>query len=86
MTLFYKLVGGLLILVGLPLFWTPIPVGGVLILGGVALLVSNSPSARRWLHRRRARHPRLDRWMRRSERFVPPAFARILHRTGTDDR
>ncbi|MGE6697471.1 hypothetical protein ACQKH5_07265 [Hyphomonas sp. NPDC076900] len=85
MALFYRLVGVLLILLGLPLFWTPVPVGAVLILGGVALLVANSATARSWLHRRRARHPRLDQWMEKSEKYMPPAFARILHRTGAHD-
>ncbi|PKP80763.1 MAG: hypothetical protein CVT79_13340 [Alphaproteobacteria bacterium HGW-Alphaproteobacteria-18] len=85
MTLLYRLVGVLLILVGLPLFWTPVPIGAVLILGGMALLVANSPAARRWLLRRRERHPRLDRWMERSEKYMPPAFARILRRTSPRD-
>ncbi|MBA4225007.1 MAG: hypothetical protein C0456_00120 [Hyphomonas sp.] len=86
MTLFYKLLGVLLIVAGLPLFWTPVPVGAVLILMGLALLVANSGTARKWLHQRRRRHPRLDRWMEKSEKFMPPAFARILHRTGAHER
>lgn len=85
MTLFYKLLGVLLIAAGLPLFWTPVPVGAVLILMGLALLVANSGTARNWLHQRRQRHPRLDRWMEKSEKYMPPAFARILRRTSTSD-
>lgn len=85
MTLFYKLLGVLLIVAGLPLFWTPVPVGAVLILMGLALLVANSGTARKWLHQRRRRHPRLDRWIEKSEKYMPPAFARILHRTSTSD-
>ena len=85
MALFYKLLGGLLIIAGLPLFWTPVPVGAVLILMGVALLVANSGTAREWLHQRRRRHPGLDRWMEKTEKYMPPAFARILRRTSTSD-
>lgn len=86
MVLFYKLLGILLIIVGLPLFWTPVPVGGVMMLAGAALLVSNSNTARDWLQRRRDRHARLDRWMTKSERYLPSSFAHILRETHAPDR
>lgn len=81
MALFYKLLGTLFILAGLPLFWTPVPIGAVLILIGVSLLVANSDMVRRWLMRRRRRHPRLDRWMSQSEKYLPSPIRRILRTT-----
>ena len=84
MRLFLKLLGLLLILAGLPLFWTPVPVGGVMILIGAALLVANSTSARSWIHRRRSRHPRLDAWMNKTEKYLPSSFADTLHETSAD--
>lgn len=81
MALFYKLLGALFILAGLPLFWTPVPIGAALILIGLSLLVANSTMVQRWLQRRRRRHPKLDRWLARSEKYLPPALRRILRTT-----
>lgn len=78
--------GVILILAGLPLFWTPIPVGAVMILIGAALIVANSDTMRDWLHVQRADNDTLDRWMKKTERYTPAAFARILRETEpTDD-
>jgi hypothetical protein len=81
MRIFYIVLGALLILGGLPLFWTPVPVGAVLIVIGLALIVANSHTAREWIHERRERHAGLDRWMNKAEGFTPPPFKRILHKT-----
>lgn len=81
MGLVYQILGGLLILIGLPLFWTPIPVGLVLIAVGGALILSNSDRARDWVRERRRRHPRFDAFMVRAERVTPHPFDRILKQT-----
>lgn len=65
--------GVLLLVGGLPLFVTPIPVGAVMIGGGLALLLRVSPHARLWRRALARRYPRsaarLDglrgRWRRR---------------------
>jgi hypothetical protein len=81
MRIFYIVLGALLILGGLPLFWTPVPVGAVLIVIGLALIVANSRTARDWVQERRERNPGLDRWMTKAEGFTPPPFRRILRKT-----
>ena len=73
--------GVLLILGGLPLFWTPIPVGAVMVLIGAALIVANSDTLRDWLHVKRADNARLDHWMKKTERYTPAPFARVLRET-----
>lgn len=77
----YIAAGVILIVAGLPLFWTPIPVGAAMVLIGAALIVANSNTMRDWLHVKRADHDRLDRWMKKTEKFTPGAFARVLRET-----
>lgn len=81
MALVYQILGGLLILIGLPLFWTPIPVGLILIASGIALIISNSLAAREWVRTHRAHHPGFDAWVIKAERRVPPPLDRILKQT-----
>jgi len=85
MPILYQFLGVLLILVGLPLFWTPLPVGLVLIAIGAALILSNSERARIWMRERRRRHPRLDALMLKAERVTPHPFDRILKQTDLKD-
>lgn len=84
MSFVYQIFGVLLILAGLPLFWTPIPVGLIMMAAGLALLISNSNAARDFVRARRVRHPRFDRWMQKAEAVVPHPFDRILKRTDVE--
>lgn len=84
MSFVYQILGVLLILAGLPLFWTPIPVGLIMIACGLALLISNSDAARDFVRARRTRHRRFDAWLKKAERVVPHPFDRILKRTEID--
>ncbi|MCR9127962.1 MAG: hypothetical protein NXI12_00425 [Alphaproteobacteria bacterium] len=84
MSFVYQILGVLLILAGLPLFWTPIPVGLIMIAAGLALLISNSDAAREFVRARRARHPRFNAWVIKAEGVVPHPFDRILKRTDVD--
>ena len=85
MSFVYQILGVLLIIVGLPLFWTPIPVGLVMIACGLALLISNSDSARDFVRARRRRHPRFDAWLKKAEGVAPHPFDRILKRTEIEE-
>ncbi|MBL4539506.1 hypothetical protein [Oceanicaulis sp. UBA2681] len=80
----YQTLGFLLIAVGLPLFWTPLPFGLVLIAIGAALILSNSDSARNHVRGWRGRHPRFNAFMIKAERVTPHPFDRILQRTEVD--
>ena len=51
----YQIFGGLLILAGLSVIWTPIPFGVVLIAFGAGVILANSAAARNWVTARRAR-------------------------------
>lgn len=84
MAFVYQILGWLLIVVGLPLFWTPIPIGLILIAIGLSLLIANSDSARAFLQERRRRHPRFNAWLLKAEDIVPHPFDRILKRTDLD--
>lgn len=81
MSLVYQILGALLILFGLPLFWTPIPVGLIMIASGVSLIIANSDAAREWVRTLRTRHRRFDEWVLKAEAVVPPPFNRILQQT-----
>lgn len=85
MSVVYQILGVLLILAGLPLFWTPIPIGLIMIAAGLALLISNSDMAREFVRARRRRNPKFDAWVRKAEQVVPHPFDRILEQTETDE-
>lgn len=84
MSLLYQLLGWTLIVIGLPLTLSPVPLGLIIVAIGLAFIMSNSQSARDRLTRQRARHESLDKWMRKAERFVPHPFDRVLRETDTD--
>ena len=71
---------GLLVL-GLPLALSPIPLGLLMIAGGVLLLTANSPPFARWLARRRAKHDRLDHVLDRAAETLPDTLAEPLEAT-----
>lgn len=77
----YQIFGGLLILAGLSVIWTPIPFGVVLIAFGAGVILANSAAARNWVTARRARHPRFHAFLVRAERVLPGAMRRILEAT-----
>jgi hypothetical protein len=55
------LLAWLSIVIGLPLFLTPFPGGGILVAGGCLLLCCASPGLRSGVGKRLARYPRLAR-------------------------
>jgi uncharacterized membrane protein len=77
----YQIFGGLLILAGLSVVWTPIPVGIVLIALGAVVILANSEAARAWVRERRAAHARFNAFLDRAEGVLPAALARILAAT-----
>ncbi|MFN3607591.1 MAG: hypothetical protein ACK4Y9_00860 [Hyphomonas sp.] len=84
MKLFFKFLGIALVLAGVALFWTPVPIGAVLILMGAALLIAHSDTAQNWILHRRKLHPSVDRWMIRSGKYLPASMARVVHKTHPD--
>lgn len=85
MSVFIKILGVLLIIAGLAVAWSPIPLGILLVPIGLAMIVATSQAARSWLQRRRQHHPSLDRWLRKMEGRLPDRFSRPLRRTDADN-
>ncbi|KPP82368.1 MAG: hypothetical protein HLUCCA04_06410 [Oceanicaulis sp. HLUCCA04] len=85
MSIFIKIFGLLLVIAGLAVVWSPIPLGIVFIPIGLAIIVATSQTARDWLHRRRQNNPGFDRWLRRMEGKVPERFSEPLRRTDADN-
>lgn len=77
----YQIFGGLLILAGLSVVWTPIPLGIFLIALGAVLILAHSSGARGWVMARRAGHPKFHAFLIRAERFLPGPMRRILEAT-----
>lgn len=86
MSFVYQFIGLVLILAGLPLFWTPIPIGLIMIATGLGLLISNSSLVRSWVQASRERSPGFDRWLIKAKRYVPSPFDRVLERTEAQRR
>ena len=84
MSLLYQLLGWTLILVGLPLTLSPLPLGIIVVAIGLALIMANSQTARKHLQHFRAQHKWLDKWMRKAESAVPGPFDRILKQTDSN--
>lgn len=84
MSVFIKILGILLVIAGLAVSWSPIPLGILLIPIGLAMIVATSQTARDWLHRRRENNPGFDRWMRKMEGKLPDRFSEPLRRTDAD--
>ena len=86
MSTIYKLIGIVLILGGIPLFWTPIPVGLIMIAVGLSLIIANSDTARGIVRREREKHDGFNRWLIKAEKVVPHPFDRILKQTDVPPR
>ncbi|WBQ10899.1 hypothetical protein L2D01_03750 [Hyphomonadaceae bacterium ML37] len=86
MSVFIKTLAIIIMLTGLALSWTPIPFGIVLIALGAAMIVTASQSTRHWLHRRRVKNPKLDRWLCAIEDKAPDCIARPLRETDAGSR
>ena len=77
----YQFLGVLLILAGLSVVWTPIPVGIFLIAAGLTVILANSRTAREFVRQRRSTHPRFDGFLDKAEGILPNTLARILAAT-----
>ncbi len=73
--------GVLLILIGIPLFPTPIPLGLVLILVGATLLAGESIFLQGWIRRWRRGNARIDQRLRNVHGRVPGFIARVIELT-----
>ncbi|TRO96212.1 hypothetical protein FKB34_05785 [Glycocaulis profundi] len=84
MSILIKILGVILLLVGLALSWSPIPLGILLIPVGAAMIVATSSHAQKWLRGRRENNPKFDRWMGKMQRKAPDKVSSALE--GTEPR
>ena len=78
------LIGLALIVVGVPLVFTPLPVGLLMAGLGTVVLVASSPFAARRLKAWRSRSKTLNRAVGKAEDILPDALAEPLERTDPD--
>jgi hypothetical protein len=81
MIVLYKICGALLMLAGLPLFLTPIPVGAIMIAAGLTLYVAHSPRSRALVRHLRGRWSWFDSFINGVCRVSPKAVSAVLGRT-----
>ncbi|MEQ8967356.1 MAG: hypothetical protein RID91_16200 [Azospirillaceae bacterium] len=73
--------GWLLIGVGTVILPTPVPIGLVMVIVGLALVAPRSRTLQGWLRRRRAAHPGLSRRLAAMAPRLPGAARRVLEIT-----
>jgi hypothetical protein len=73
--------GVLLVVGGLPLLASPVPVGLVMIVLGLVILAAASPHAQKFIRAERDLHPRLDQRLARAEKKMPEATRKPLEKT-----
>ncbi|MFN3230612.1 MAG: hypothetical protein ACE363_00480 [Alphaproteobacteria bacterium] len=81
MSVFLQIVALLLIVLGVMFVPLPIPLGLILIMAGLALLLSTSRPALRRLRRFRRTRPEVDGFLTRARHRMPPAVGRPLRRS-----
>lgn len=79
-----RIIGFVLIGVGLVVFALPLPFGLLMIAIGIVLVVANSAWGAQQVRQARIRSPRFHRSLRRAGRRMPRRFYRIL--AATDPR
>lgn len=77
--------GVALIVVGVPLFLTPLPGGLAAIALGTGLVLTWSTRAQRFVRRKREHHPKLDRRLERLEARMPDKASAPLEKTRPDN-
>ena len=70
--------GSICFLVGLVFLPFPVPFAFLLMMVGLALLVSSSETVRHWFHGLRDRFPKLDGHLRNFEQKLPASLRRTL--------
>jgi len=70
-----------LILAGLIILPLPIPFGAIMIVAGVAILISVNETAANWFRRRRLNNPRFNQWISDVEPRIPGMLGRAIRRT-----
>ncbi len=76
--------GILLLIVGVPLFFTPLPGGALCIVLGLALLITSNQRVQRFVRRQRAQHPKMNVRLNHLEKKVPQRARAPLEKTRPD--
>ena len=81
---FYVAVGTVLAVIGAVIFISPMPLGFMFLIPGVALLVLGSERVASWVQRRRARNAELNEKMTEACEHMPDAVSTPLEETVPD--
>ena len=76
-----SILAALIIVIGLVLVPLPVPFGVLIILLGLAMLLSVNPRAQRKVMQLRRKHPRLNYWMHEVTKRAPRFLRAVLHKT-----
>jgi len=70
-----------LIVVGLIVIPMPIPFGALMVVSGLVILISASPTVALFIKGYRRKYPKLDKAVRKSASILPSSWQEILKRT-----
>ncbi len=79
------ILGGIVTLVGLIVFVSPIPFGFAIVIPGVAMLIMGSDTVANWIKRRREEHEKLDEKLKDAEEEAPEEISEPLEKTDPDN-
>lgn len=77
----HQVVGSVLVLSGIVLTPTPIPIGLILLTIGLALLAPYMPPVQRLVRYMRRRWPNIDTSLRRNHHRFPPVIRKTIDKT-----
>lgn len=76
--------GIVLLIIGVPLFLTPLPGGALCVVLGLALLITSNQRVQRFVCSKRAEHPRMNGRLNHLEEKVPRRARAPLEKTRPD--
>lgn len=80
-----SVLGFVLIVIGLPLMISPIPLGIILIFLGFVTLIGSNPMVARLVQKWRRRHATVNEFFHKAEEVLPDPIAEPLHETDIGD-
>lgn len=81
----FLLLGAILTLIGALFFISPLPIGFVFLIPGLALLIMGNESIANWVQARRKKHQTLDNKLDTAQEIAPDEICDPLKRTDPKD-
>jgi hypothetical protein len=77
----FQIFAGFIVLIGIITFPLPIPIGAVLIVIGLAMLISSSKKVRNSIRSYRKRNPRINSIIMKAETYLPISVQTTINQT-----